>query len=68
MTTVIDFVEDWIEIRAKLQRQLKMLQSGEMRTGNAATGDTTAATIQRIKSWIDELNGLLKEYSRAGQG
>ncbi len=65
MTTVIDFVEDWIEIRAKLQRQLKLLQSGEMRTRNAA-GDTTAATIQRIKSWIDELNGLLKEYSRAG--
>ena len=64
MTTVIDFVEDWIEIRAKLQRQLKLLQSGEMRTRNA-TGDTTAATIQRIKSWIDELNGLLKEYSRA---
>jgi hypothetical protein len=67
MTTVVDFVEDWIEIRAKLQRQLKLLQSGEMRTQNAA-GDTTAATIQRIKRWIDELNGLLKEYSRAGQG
>ncbi len=67
MTTVVDFVEDWIEIRAKLQRQLKLLQAGEMRTQNAA-GDTTAATIQHIKRWIDELNGLLKEYSRAGHG
>ena len=66
MTTVIDFVEDWIEIRSKLQRQVKLLQSGEMRTGDAATGDTTEATILRIKSWIDELNHLLKEYSRAG--
>jgi hypothetical protein len=65
MATVHDLVEDWIEMRPKLQRQLKMLKSGELSTGTAASRSTTEATITRIRKWIDELNALLKEYTRA---
>ena len=65
MAIVHDFVEDWIEKRSKLQRQLKLLESGEMRTGTTVIDSTTETTIIRIKKWIDELNALLKEYSRA---
>ena len=63
MATVHDFVEDWIEMRSKLQRQLKMLEFGEMSMGTAASG-TTEATILRLKKWIDELNALRPEPSR----
>ncbi len=60
-------------MRSKLQRQLKMLEFGEMSMGTAASGTTeatiirlkTEATIIRLKKWIDELNALLKEYTRA---
>ncbi len=61
MAIVNDLVEDWIEIRSKLQRQLKMLESGETAISDA----TTQATIARVKSWIGDLNALLKEYARA---
>jgi len=65
MATVHDFVEDWIEMRSKLQRQLKMLESGDMTTGTTVIGSSTEATIIRIKKWSDELNALLKEYTLA---
>jgi hypothetical protein len=63
MPTVRDFVEVWVEMRSKFQRQLKMLESGEM--GTPAIGNPTEATIIRIKKWIDELDALLKECARA---
>ncbi len=62
VATVHDFVEDWIEIRARLQRQLKLLESGQMGAADKALGGATAA---RIKKWIDELNALLKEHAAA---
>ena len=65
MAIIHDFVEDWIEMRSKLQRQLKLLESGKMGTGTNVIGSTTEATIIRIKKWIDELNDLLKEYAHA---
>lgn len=64
MSEVKHLIEEWIEMRATLQRQLKMLESGEMRTGADISDDTTRATIARIKAWINELNSLLKEFSR----
>jgi hypothetical protein len=60
MTIIRDFVEDWIEIRSKLQRQLKLIE-----TGTNVIGDTTETTKIRIKKLIDELNDLLKEYTHA---
>jgi len=65
MAIIHDFVEDWIEMRSKLQRQLKLLESGKMGTGADVIGSTTEATIIRLKKWIDELNDLLKEYAHA---
>jgi hypothetical protein len=65
MAIIHDFVEDWIEMRSKLQRQLKLLESGKTGTGTNVIGSTTEATIIRLKKWIDELNDLLKEYAHA---
>ena len=65
MAIIHDFVEDWIEMRSKLQRQLKLLESGKMGTETNVVGSTTEATIIRLKKWIDELNDLLKEYAHA---
>jgi hypothetical protein len=60
MAIIHDFVEDWIEMRSKLQRQIKLIE-----TGTNVVGSTTEATKIRIKKWIDELNDLLKEYAHA---
>jgi hypothetical protein len=64
MSEIKDLIEEWIEIRAMLQRQLKVLESGELRTGTTISDSTTQETIARIKGWINELNSLLKEFSR----
>ncbi len=64
MTEIKHLIEEWIEMRATLQRQLKTLESGQMRAGPDISDSTTQATVARIKRWIDELNSLLKEFSR----
>jgi hypothetical protein len=64
MTEIKHLIEEWIEMRATLQRQLKMLESGEMRTGADISDGATQTTIARIKGWINELNSVLKEFSR----
>ena len=65
MTTITDLIEDWIQMRSTLQRQLKMLESGEMHTGGKISDSTTRDTIVRVRHCIDELNSLLKEYAIA---
>jgi len=65
MAIIHDFVEDWIEMRSKLQRQLKLLESGKTDMGTNVMGSTTEATMIRLRKWIDELNDLLKEYAHA---
>jgi hypothetical protein len=65
MATVKDLVEDWIEIRSTLQRQLEMLEAGQVNTGTHLSDTTTQETIVRIRTWIGELNALLKQYARA---
>ena len=64
MTEIKHLIEEWIEMRATLQRQLKRLESREMCIGADVPDGTTRATIAQIKRWIDELNSLLKEFSR----
>jgi hypothetical protein len=61
MLTIRDLIEDWIEMRATLKRHLEVLESD---TGTSVTTASTEAAIVMIKSWISELNALLKEYSR----
>jgi hypothetical protein len=63
MATVKDLVEDWIQIRSTLQRQLEMLESGQMHTGTNISDATKRETTARIKRWIGEFNTLLKEYA-----
>jgi hypothetical protein len=65
MPMIHDFVEDWIEMRSKLQRQLKLLESGKMGEETYVIGSKAEATAIRLKKWIDELNDLLKEYGPA---
>jgi hypothetical protein len=58
-----DLVEEWIQMRSTLRRQLELLKSAEMHTGTNGS-DTTQETIARIEKWISELNALLKENAR----
>ena len=64
MTAITDLIEDWIQMRSTLQRQLKMLESSEMYAGDKISDSTKGDTIVRVRRCIDELNSLLKEYSR----
>ena len=65
LTVVHDFVEEWIEMRSKLQRQLKLLEASKKDAGAAVIGGATEATTRRLKKWIEELNDLLKEFAHA---
>jgi hypothetical protein len=67
MAVIHDLVEDWIQIRSTLQRQLKMLQSGEAPFEAEISENARKATITRIAACIDEMNALLKEYARVHQ-
>ena len=67
MVAINDLVEDWIQIRSTLQRQLKTLQSGEPPSKSVISESERKATLVRIKGCIDEMNALLKEYARAHQ-
>ena len=67
MVAINDLVEDWIQIRSTLQRQLKMLQSGEAWSKSYISENEKTATIARIKGCIEEMNALLKEYARVHQ-
>jgi hypothetical protein len=67
MVVINDLVEDWIQIRSTLQRQLKMLQSGEAPAEADISDNAKKATIARIKGCIEEMNALLKDYARVHQ-
>jgi hypothetical protein len=56
-------IESWKERRRMLARQLRMLESGEMRTGTTVLNVHTEQDIQRLRSWIAELDELLTEHS-----
>jgi hypothetical protein len=68
MVAIKDLVEEWIEMRSTLQKQLKALETGELGTHGAIVGSTTETTKVRIRKWIEELNALLKEYASAREG
>jgi hypothetical protein len=65
MVTANDLIEDWIEMRSKLRRQLKVLGAGEMHPGGEISDSSTTATVARLRKCVSELNELLKEYGRA---
>jgi hypothetical protein len=59
--TVKDFVEDWIQMRIALQRQIRAMESREARP-EGVVAETTDA---RLKLCLHELNALLKEHATA---
>jgi uncharacterized protein YicC (UPF0701 family) len=65
MTTINDFIEEWIQIRTTLQKQITALESGKSSEGTNVVESTIEETIDRLKSWVSELNKLLKDYSSA---
>jgi hypothetical protein len=54
----------WKEHRALLAQQVEMLESGKPRTGTNVPDVTTGQDIQRIRSWIAQLNALISEHSK----
>ncbi len=63
MVTIKDFIEEWIEMRSVLQKQLKAIESGQLH-GELAEGGTEQTKV-RIKKLGEELNTLLKEHATA---
>ncbi|MGD0635512.1 MAG: hypothetical protein ABSA13_14770 [Beijerinckiaceae bacterium] len=63
MTMINELIEDWIQIRATFQRQIKALESVQIHVETGTPDNTTKETVIRLKVWVSELNKLLKEYS-----
>jgi hypothetical protein len=65
--TVKDLVEDWIQIRAILQRQAQALERADpaanAKEGTAETEQLVESAVPRLKKCIAELNSLLKEHA-----
>jgi hypothetical protein len=58
MSTVHNFVEDWIEMRSKLQRQLKALESKEVsEVSIAVAGGGKVARLQNANGVVMDLQG-----------
>lgn len=51
--------------QASLRRQLELLESGDMRTGERDR-DTTAETLEEVRRKLAELDALLHDVARAG--
>jgi hypothetical protein len=60
-------IEEWTEQRRVLLRQLEMLESGEMGTGNKVLRGTTAESIERAKIEIAQLDRLLSSEMPGAQ-
>ena len=65
MTVINDLIEDWIQVRATFQRQIKTLETVQIHVETNIHDDATKDTIVRLKVLVTELNKLLKEHSRA---
>jgi hypothetical protein len=58
-----DLIEDWIQIRSTLQRQLEMLDSNEAQGNLDISDGMRETTINHIKQWVADITSLLKEYT-----
>jgi hypothetical protein len=63
MSAMSDLIEDWIQIRSTLQRQLKTLDSTESQRQLDIPDGMRETTVNQIKQWIADINSLLKEYT-----
>ena len=65
MTTTNDLIEDWVQIRSTLQKQIKMLEAGKVRRDTDIPEPAMNETLDQLKSWVHDLNKLLKEFTNA---
>jgi hypothetical protein len=63
MSAKSDLIEDWIQIRSTLQRQLKTLESSEAQVPLDVPDEMREMTVNHIRQWIADINSLLKEYT-----
>ena len=63
MSAMSDLIEDWIQIRSTLQRQLKTLNSNEGQGPVDIPDEMREMTVNHIKQWVADINSLLKEYT-----
>jgi hypothetical protein len=63
MSAMSDLIEDWIQIRSTLQRQLKTLDSLQGQPPLEVPDEMREMTVNHIKQWIADINSLLKEYT-----
>ena len=66
--TLLDNLITWCkEQQAQLQRQIEMLESGDLKTRERRPGsgwaDTTDADLERAKRQLIEIDALLARYS-----
>ena len=63
MSAMSDLIEDWIQIRSTLQRQLKTLEFNQDQGPVDIPDETREMTVNHIKQWVADINSLLKEYT-----
>ena len=63
MSAMSDLIEDWIQIRSTLQRQLKTLDPNEGQGPVDIPDEMREMTVNHIKQWVADINSLLKEYT-----
>lgn len=63
MAAIHDLIEDWIQIRSVLQRQLRLLETDQTRKGAQAADVASEATTARLRRCLDEMNALLKQHA-----
>jgi len=63
MSAMSDLIEDWIQIRSTLQRQLKTLESNQDQGPVDIPDEMREMTVNQIKQWVADINSLLKEYT-----
>ena len=65
MVMLKELTADWVQARAALKRQVKMLETDPVVTRAGLSEDARKAIALRLKQVIEEYDALLKEYLTA---
>lgn len=63
MLTTVDLVEDWIQMRTTLQKQLKALEANKGLSGVDELDAPNRMIITRVNKMVAELTELLKAHA-----
>jgi len=61
MPTIRYLIDDWIEMRATLKRQLELLETGQIHTGTDFSNARMQAAISKLTDCIVAIDALLEE-------